>query len=62
MRSCIRRAISWCQQETLADGEDKLLTDGQFQLVYNILSFSLASTMATTSFLWLRVPCVSPTC
>merc|ERR1740130_1017506 len=30
------------------------MTDGQFQLVYNILSFSLASMMATTLFLWMR--------
>jgi len=32
------------------------MTDGQFQLVYNVLSFSLASMMATTLFLWMRVP------
>jgi len=32
------------------------ITDGQFQLVYNILSFALASMMATTVFLWMRVP------
>merc|ERR1712154_20456 len=32
------------------------MSDGQFQLVYNILSFSLASMMATTLFLWMRVP------
>merc|ERR1712151_1442937 len=31
-------------------------SDGQFQLVYNILSFSLASMMATTLFLWMKVP------
>jgi len=31
------------------------VTDGQFQLVYNVLSFSLASMMATTMFLWLKV-------
>jgi bacteriorhodopsin len=31
------------------------MTDGQFQLVYNILSFSLASMMATTFFLWFNV-------
>merc|ERR1712100_239088 len=30
----------------------------QFGLVYNILSFSLASMMATTLFLWMRVPAV----
>jgi bacteriorhodopsin len=34
-------------------------SDAQFQLVYNILSFSLASMMATTLFLWMRVPSVS---
>jgi len=35
------------------------MTDGQFQLVYNILSFSLASMMATTLFLWMKVPSLS---
>merc|ERR1719321_2584347 len=35
------------------------VTDGQFQLVYNVLSFSLASMMATTLFLWLKVPTVN---
>jgi len=35
------------------------MTDGQFQLVYNILSFSLASMMATTLFLWMRAPAVN---
>jgi len=35
------------------------VTDGQFQLVYNVLSFSLASMMATTVFLWMRVAGVS---
>merc|ERR1711924_71697 len=30
----------------------------QFGLVYNILSFSLASMMATTLFLWMRIPAV----
>jgi bacteriorhodopsin len=34
------------------------MTDGQYQLVYNLLSFSLASMMATTIFLWMRVPAV----
>jgi len=34
------------------------MSDGQFQLVYNVLSFSLASMMATTLFLWMRVPAV----
>jgi len=34
------------------------MSDGQFQLVYNILSFSLASMMATTLFLWMRVPSI----
>jgi len=32
------------------------MTDGQYQLVYNVLSFSLASMMATTLFLWMKVP------
>jgi len=36
------------------------MTDGQFQLVYNVLSFSLASMMATTLFLWLKVYSVAP--
>jgi len=35
------------------------MNDGQFQLVYNILSFSLASMMATTLFLWMRVPAIN---
>jgi len=35
------------------------MSDGQFQLVYNVLSFSLASMMATTLFLWMRVPSVN---
>jgi len=35
------------------------IKDGQFQLVYNILSFSFASMMATTLFLWMRVPAVN---
>merc|ERR1711982_138213 len=35
------------------------MEDGQFQLVYNVLSFSLASMMATTLFLWLKVPTVN---
>jgi len=35
------------------------MSDGQFQLVYNILSFSLASMMASTIFFWMRVPAVS---
>jgi len=34
------------------------ITNDQFQLVYNILSFSLASMMATTLFLWMRVPSI----
>merc|ERR1712241_85333 len=34
------------------------MTDGQFQLVYNVLSFALASMMATTLFLWMRVPSI----
>jgi len=36
------------------------MTDGQFQLVYNVLSFALASMMATTLFLWMRVPSILP--
>ena len=31
------------------------MTDAQFELVYNALSFTLASMMATTIFCWLRV-------
>merc|ERR1712048_763290 len=31
----------------------------QYQAVYNILSFSLASMMATTLFLWMRVPAIA---
>jgi bacteriorhodopsin len=35
------------------------VTDSQFQLVYNVLSFSFASMMASTIFLWMRVPSVN---
>jgi len=31
------------------------MTAGQFDLVYNVLSFSLASMMASTMFFWLRL-------
>jgi bacteriorhodopsin len=34
------------------------MSDLQFQAVYNVLSFSLASMMATTMFLWFRVSAV----
>jgi bacteriorhodopsin len=36
------------------------MRDDQFQLVYNVLSFALASMMATTLFLWMRVPSIVP--
>jgi len=36
------------------------MSDAHFQLVYNVLSFSLASMMATTLFLWMRVPAIVP--
>lgn len=35
------------------------MRDGQFQLVYNVLSFSLASMMASTLFFWMRVSAVN---
>jgi bacteriorhodopsin len=35
------------------------MSDANYQLVYNTLSFSLASMMATTLFLWMRVPAIS---
>jgi len=34
------------------------MTDLQYQAVYNVLSFSLASMMATTMYLWFRVTTV----
>jgi len=34
------------------------MTDVQYQAVYNVLSFSLASMMATTMFLWFRATAV----
>jgi len=34
------------------------MTDFQYQVVYNVLSFALASMMATTVFLWMRVSAV----
>jgi len=35
------------------------MTAGQFDLVYNFTSFTLASMMATTIFLWLRVSSIN---
>jgi len=35
------------------------MSDDQFQTVYNVLSFSLASMMATTLFLWMRAQSVN---
>jgi bacteriorhodopsin len=34
------------------------MTNTQYQLVYNVLSFALASMMATTVFLWMRAPAI----
>merc|ERR1712216_355525 len=34
------------------------MTNDQFQLVYDVLSFSLACMMSCTVFLWMRVPSV----
>merc|ERR1711981_70971 len=36
------------------------ISDAHFQLVYDVLSFSLASMMATTMFLWFRIPAIVP--
>jgi len=50
------------EQLVASQGSEKTMmfpmTDGQFQLVYNVLSFSLASMMSTTLFLWMRVPSI----
>merc|ERR1712118_630511 len=35
------------------------MSDAQFQLVYNIMGFSLASMMATTMYLWFRASAVN---
>jgi hypothetical protein len=35
------------------------VTAGQFDLVYNALSFTLASMMASTIFFWIRMGSVS---
>jgi bacteriorhodopsin len=37
------------------------MSDAQFGLVYNILSFTFASMMSTTLFLWMRIPAVKDT-
>merc|ERR1711988_1215762 len=34
------------------------MTDAHYQTVYNLSSFTLASMMATTIFLWMRVPSI----
>ena len=36
------------------------ISDAHYECVYNVLSFSLASMMATTLFLWQRVPAIVP--
>merc|ERR1712151_739285 len=36
------------------------MTDMQYQAVYNVLSFALASMMATTCYLWFRSFAVKP--
>merc|ERR1711879_90139 len=41
-----------CQRAAMAMYE---MTDLQYQAVYNVLSFALASMMATTMFLWFRM-------
>ena len=38
------------------------MTYGQHQLVYNFTSFTLASMMATTVFLWLRLGSIAEKC
>jgi len=35
------------------------MTDIQYQAVYNVLSFALASMMATTMYLWMRAPALA---
>jgi len=35
------------------------MTDVQYQAVYNVLSFALASMMATTMYLWMRAPALA---
>ena len=35
------------------------MTAGQFDLVYNCTSFTLASMMSTTIFLWLRLSSIN---
>jgi hypothetical protein len=35
------------------------VTAGQFDLVYNALSFTLASMMASTIFFWIRIGSVN---
>ena len=38
------------------------MTDVQFQAVYNVLSFSLASMSASTMYLWFRASAVHDKC
>merc|ERR1711959_532876 len=36
------------------------MSDAHYETIYNVLSFSLASMMATTLFLWIRIPAIVP--
>jgi bacteriorhodopsin len=36
------------------------MSDAHYETIYNVLSFSLASMMSTTLFLWLRMPAIVP--
>jgi len=36
------------------------MSDAHYETIYNVLSFSLASMMSTTLFLWLRMPSIVP--
>jgi hypothetical protein len=50
------------QKETLDDPSKAMMfpvTAGQFDLVYNALSFTLASMMASTIFFWIRIGSVN---
>jgi len=35
------------------------MTDGQYQIVYDFLSFTFASMAASTIFFWLRLPSIA---
>merc|ERR1712137_595206 len=54
----IEKVVKGSSRKVLSKMVMYVMSDLQFQAVYNVLSFSLASMMATTMYLWFRVSAV----